>query len=80
MDRAIEVGQGTAEQILYLKLTTSVEEVARIGLKGMMKGRIRVIPGFSNKLLALAPRLLPTSLMLATMRRIQEQIRNKDAA
>jgi short-subunit dehydrogenase len=61
-------------------VTTSVEEVARIGLKGMMKGRIRVIPGFSNKLLALAPRLLPTSLMLATMRRIQEQIRNKDAA
>jgi uncharacterized protein len=61
-------------------VTTSVEQVARTGLKGMMKGRIRVIPGFSNKLLALAPRLLPGNLMLAAVRRIQERIREKEFA
>ena len=60
-------------------VTTSVEEVARKALKGMMKGRIRVIPGFSNKLLALAPRILPRNLMLRAVRRIQENIRKKEA-
>lgn len=48
--------------------------------KGMMKGRIRVIPGFSNKLLALALRLLPRNVMLAALRRIQENIRKKEYA
>lgn len=60
-------------------VTTSVEEVARKALKGMMKGRIRVIPGLSNKLLALAPRILPRNLMLRAVRRIQENIRKKEA-
>lgn len=60
-------------------VTTTVEEVAGKALKGMMKGRIRVIPGFSNKLLALAPRLLPRNLMLFAMRRIQENIRKKES-
>ena len=61
-------------------VTTTVEEVARKALKGMMKGRIRVIPGFSNKLLALAPRLLSRNFMLFAMRRIQEGIREKENA
>jgi len=61
-------------------VTTTVEEVARKALKGLMKGRIRVIPGFSNKLLALAPRLLPRNLMLFAIRRIQEGIREKENA
>jgi short-subunit dehydrogenase len=60
-------------------VTTSVEEVARKALKGMMRGRIRVIPGFSNKLLALAPRFLPRSVMLMAVRKIQESIRKKEA-
>jgi short-subunit dehydrogenase len=61
-------------------ITTTVEEVARKAMKGMMKGRIRVIPGFSNKLLSLAPRFLPRNLMLFALRRIQENIRKKEAA
>jgi short-subunit dehydrogenase len=61
-------------------VTTSVEQVARAAYRGMMKGRIRVIPGFSNKLLALAPRLLPRDLMLFALRRIQEGIRKKESA
>lgn len=60
-------------------VTTSVQEVARKALRGMMKGRIRVIPGFSNKLLALAPRVLPRNLMLFALRKIQEGIREKQA-
>ena len=61
-------------------VTTTVEEVARTALKGMMKGRIRIIPGFSNKLLSLAPRFLPRNLMLYALRRIQEGIRKKEKA
>ena len=59
-------------------VTTSVESVAKTALKGMMKGRIRIIPGFSNKLLALAPRFLPRNLVLAGLRRIQERIRKEE--
>lgn len=61
-------------------VTTTVEEVARTALKGMMKGRIRIIPGFSNKLLSLAPRFLPRNLMLYALRKIQEGIRKKEGA
>ena len=61
-------------------VTTTVEEVARTALKGMMKGRIRIIPGFSNKLLSLAPRFLPRNLMLYALRKIQEGIRKKGKA
>jgi len=59
-------------------VTTTVEQVARTALKGMMKGRIRIIPGISNKLLALAPRFLPRNLVLSALRRIQEDIRKKE--
>ncbi len=59
-------------------VTTTVEQVARTALKGMMKGRIRVIPGFSNKLLALAPRFLPRNFVLSALRRIQESIRKQE--
>ena len=60
-------------------VTTTVGKVARIALRGMMKGRIRIIPGFSNKLLALAPRFLPRNLMLYALRRIQEGIRKEES-
>ena len=61
-------------------VTTTVDQVARKALSGMKKGRIRVIPGVSNKLLALAPRILPRTLMLVLLRRIQESIRKKETA
>jgi len=59
-------------------VTTSVEQVAQSALKAMMKGRIRIIPGLSNKLLALGPRFLPRNLGLRGLRRIQERIRKED--
>lgn len=61
-------------------VTTSVEQVAKTALTGMRKGKIRVIPGFSNKLLAQAPRFLPRNLVLSGLRMIQERIREKDSA
>jgi len=55
--------------------TTSVDRVAATALKGMMKGKSRVIPGGQNKAMALASRLLPASLVMAVLRRTQERIR-----
>ena len=54
---------------------TTVEQVAKKALKGMMNGRIRVIPGFSNKVMALLPRFLPRNFVLSALRRVQERMR-----
>jgi short-subunit dehydrogenase len=54
---------------------TTVEQVARIALKGMMKGKIRVIPGFTNKVMARLPRFLPRNFVLSALRRAQERLR-----
>jgi len=61
-------------------VTTTVEEVAAKALKGMMKGKIRVIPGCTNKLLALVPRILPRDLVVSLLRKIQERIREMEYA
>jgi len=76
--RAAARYSGSAEKKEKI-VTTSVEQVARIALKGLKKGKIRIIPGFSNKLLALAPRFLPRNLVLSGLRRIQEGIRKEDS-
>lgn len=54
---------------------TTVEQVAKKALKGMRKGKIRVIPGFSNKLMSLLPRFLPRNFVLSALRRVQERLR-----
>jgi len=54
---------------------TTVEQVAKKALKGMQKGRIRVIPGFSNKLMSLLPRFLPRNFVLSALRKVQEGLR-----
>ena len=54
---------------------TTVGQVAKKALKGMMKGKIRVIPGFSNRLMSLLPRFLPRNFVLSTLRRAQERLR-----
>jgi short-subunit dehydrogenase len=54
---------------------TTVEKVALKALKGMMKGKIRVIPGFSNKVMARLPRFLPRNFVLSTLRSVQEGLR-----
>jgi short-subunit dehydrogenase len=54
---------------------TTVEQVALKALKGMMKGKIRVIPGFTNKVMARLPRFLPRNFVLSALRRVQEGLR-----
>ena len=74
--RTVARNSGSAERPEKIANTT-VEEVARKALKGMMKGRIRVIPGFSNKLMALLPRFLPRNFVLSALRKLQERIRQE---
>jgi short-subunit dehydrogenase len=56
-------------------VNTTVEQVALKALKGMMKGKIRVIPGFSSKVISMLPRFLPRNFVLSTLRRVQESLR-----
>jgi len=65
---------GSAEREEKIANTT-VEQVAKKALKGMMKGKIRVIPGFSNKVMAMLPRVLPRNFVLSALRRVQERMR-----
>lgn len=46
--------------------------VADIGYRGLMRGKRVVVPGFRNKLLAQARRLLPRRLLTAIVGRFQE--------
>jgi short-subunit dehydrogenase len=45
--------------------------VAEQGYRGLMQGRRMVVPGFGNKLIALAPRLIPRGWLLAMAARRQ---------
>jgi short-subunit dehydrogenase len=56
--------------------TTSVRQVATAALKGMRKGKGRVIPGWQNRAMALASHCLPENLVMYVLRRTQERIRN----
>lgn len=47
--------------------------VARAGYRGMMKGRDLVVPGLSNKLVALSPKITPRRLLLWTSRKAVER-------
>ncbi|HET9031122.1 MAG TPA: SDR family oxidoreductase [Candidatus Aquilonibacter sp.] len=47
--------------------------VALAGYRGMMKGRDLVIPGLSNKIVALSPKITPRRLLLWTSRKAVEQ-------
>ncbi len=54
---------------------TTVEQVAKKALKGMRKGKIRVIPGFTNQVMSLLPRFLPRNFVLYALRKAQERLR-----
>jgi len=48
--------------------------VARIGYRALMAGKPLVIPGFTNQVQAMAPRLLPRSAMPGLVKRAQERV------
>lgn len=49
------------------------KSVALAGYRAMMQGRSLIIPGFRNRLLAFAIRLMPRKCVVSAVRRIQEQ-------
>lgn len=61
--------QGT----LFRRGVMSAAEVARIGYLGFRRGRITVIPGLRNRLLAFAVRFAPRRLVPEVVRRLQEK-------
>jgi len=48
--------------------------VAKIGYRALMAGKPLVIPGFTNQVQAMAPRLLPRSAMPGLVKRAQERV------
>jgi short-subunit dehydrogenase len=52
-------------------LTRSAEEVARDGYRGFIDGHRVVVPGFGNRLLTVAARLVPRRYLLKTLARRQ---------
>lgn len=55
------------------KLMLSAEEVALIAVRGLDKNRAIIIPGWRNRLLSLAPRLLPRSLIRLVAARLNRR-------
>jgi short-subunit dehydrogenase len=49
----------------------SVEEVARAGYDGLMRGRRLIVPGWQNRLVSRLPRILPRALVLDLVARSQ---------
>jgi short-subunit dehydrogenase len=45
----------------------SAKEVAEVGFKGMMKGKLHVIPGFKNRILAFFSSITPSSKLRLNM-------------
>jgi len=54
-------------------LTLSAEEVARAGYRGFIDGHRVVVPGFGNRLITVASRLVPRRLFLKALERRQRQ-------
>jgi uncharacterized protein len=66
-------GEGLAQAVGSNSLTRSADEVAKAGYAGLVRGRRVVIPGFGNKVVALATRLLPRRLFLEVVARAQSK-------
>lgn len=52
-----------------------VEQVARMGIEGMLRGDRVVIPGYQNRFAAAVMRFMPRTRLLKTVRGIQEERR-----
>ncbi len=64
---------GMAESKLFKRGVMAAAEVARIAYEGCERGKTIVIPGFKNRLLSLAPRLVPRAWTAAMVRKVQER-------
>ena len=55
--------------------TATAEKVAKKAYREMHRGRTLVIPGYKNKLMSEAHRIIPRALSVKIIRRIQERLR-----
>ena len=55
------------------KKLPSAREVAQFGYDSLMKGKTVAVHGFMNRMLALAPRLMPRNFVTQTVRNMQER-------
>ncbi|MEH2069117.1 MAG: SDR family oxidoreductase [Nostoc sp.] len=60
-------------KMLKSKRMMDAQTVAEIGYRGLMKGKIIVIPGFINKLLAKIVRFVPRKIVTKIVRNMQEE-------
>jgi short-subunit dehydrogenase len=58
---------------LFEKHTMHPAEVAKVGVRGMLRGRRLVIPGLRNRFLAQLVRVAPRRLAAAAVRKMQER-------
>jgi short-subunit dehydrogenase len=65
---------GMSARHLSPLLRWTAEDVALAGYRGFMKGRRLIVPGWSNKLVMFAPRILPRGLVL-TLADLSQKIR-----
>ena len=68
-----QTAAGVAEtRLFHSPLVSDARTVARVGYRGMLRGKRVVIPGVGNKVLVLAERVTPRRLVTAITRRVQE--------
>jgi short-subunit dehydrogenase len=63
---------GTERSRLFKGPTMDARTVAEVGYAALMEGKLLVVPGARNRLLALGARLGPRRLVIQTARRMQE--------
>jgi len=61
-------------------LSTSAEQVAEQGYRGLMRGRRVVVPGVANRLVTFIVPFVPRRLLLSLVRRRQARRREADDA
>ena len=62
-------------RLMQLMRFMDADTVARIGYRGLMRGKPVVITGFLNKLLVQSVRFTPRRMMVAMVRLIQEKLK-----
>lgn len=58
---------------LFRLPTAKAADVAKAGIEGMMRGKAVVVPGITNKLVAITPRITPRRLLVAISGRAVER-------
>lgn len=62
----------TASKMIKSNMSMDAVPVARIGYKGLMRGKRLIIPGMKNKVFVQAVRFLPRKMITAIIRKVQD--------